>query len=102
MIQPTELTRRELLSTAGLAGGSILLSGSPGGTVETRGGKGGLPQVKPREIGIDPRRLQVAYDLMKQWTTGPNAPVPGGAILVGRFGKMVAPRLFGRQGPEAD
>ena len=39
---------------------------------------------------------------MEKWTTGPNAPVPGGAILVGRFGKTVAPRFFGRQGPEAD
>jgi serine-type D-Ala-D-Ala carboxypeptidase len=28
--------------------------------------------------------------------------VPGGAILVGRHGKVVAPRFFGRQGPEAD
>src|SRR5262249_49805286 len=28
--------------------------------------------------------------------------VPGGAILVGRSGKVVAPRWFGKQGPEAD
>jgi CubicO group peptidase (beta-lactamase class C family) len=28
--------------------------------------------------------------------------VPGGAILVGCFGKSLAPRFFGRQGPEAD
>ena len=61
-----------------------------------------LPQVKPEDIGIDPKRLQVAYDLMEKWTTGPKAPVPGGAILVGRAGKAVAPRFFGRQGPEAD
>jgi CubicO group peptidase (beta-lactamase class C family) len=39
---------------------------------------------------------------MEKWTTGPKAPVPGGAILVGRSGKTVAPRYFGRQGPEAD
>lgn len=61
-----------------------------------------LPQVKAEEIGIDPKRLQAAYDLMEQWTTGPNAPVPGGAILVGRAGKTIAPRFFGRQGPEPD
>src|SRR5262249_51878594 len=30
------------------------------------------------------------------------APVPGGAILVGRSGKALAPRHFGKQGPEAD
>jgi len=61
-----------------------------------------LPQVEPEEIQLDSRRLQVAYDLMEKWTSGPNAPVPGGAIQVGRFGKTVAPRFFGRQGPEPD
>ena len=59
-----------------------------------------LKQVTAEELRIDPRRLQVAYDLMERWTTGPNAPVPGGAILVGRHGTTVAPRFFGRQGPE--
>jgi hypothetical protein len=28
--------------------------------------------------------------------------VPGGAILVGRSGKIVPPRFFGRQGPEQE
>src|SRR5262249_12058123 len=37
-----------------------------------------------------------------EWTHGRNAPVPGGAILVGRKGKTLEPRLFGRQGSEAD
>jgi len=58
--------------------------------------------VNPADIGIDPKQLQVAYDLMEKWTTGKDAAVPGGAILVGRDGKVVAPRFFGRQGPEAD
>jgi CubicO group peptidase (beta-lactamase class C family) len=61
-----------------------------------------LPHANPQEIGLDPRRLQTAYDLLESWTTGPKAPVPGGAILVGRHGKIVPPRLFGRQGPEQD
>lgn len=61
-----------------------------------------LPYVKPDEIGLDPQRLQRAYDLLEDWTTGPNAAVPGGAILVGRRGKIVEPRFFGRQGPEPD
>jgi CubicO group peptidase (beta-lactamase class C family) len=61
-----------------------------------------VPQVEPEELRIDPRRLRVAYDLMENWTTGRNAPVPGGAILVGRAGKALAPRYFGRHGPEAD
>ena len=62
----------------------------------------GLPRVDPKEIRIDPRRHQVAYDLMESWTSGRKAPVPGGAILVGRGGRCLAPRFFGRQGPEAD
>ena len=93
-------TRRELLGTAAVAG-SGLLSCSPVGAAEPPA-KAGLPQVNPADIGIDPKQLQVAYDLMEKWTTGKDAAVPGGAILVGRDGKVVAPRFFGRQGPEAD
>ncbi|MBL8828923.1 MAG: beta-lactamase family protein [Planctomycetaceae bacterium] len=61
-----------------------------------------LPEVQPADLQLDPQRLQVAYDLLEKWTTGPNAPVPGGAILVGRHGKTLQPRFFGRQGPEPD
>jgi len=59
-----------------------------------------LPHARPEEIDLDPNRLQVAYNLLQSWTTGPEAPVPGGAILVGRHGKVVAPKFFGKQGPE--
>jgi CubicO group peptidase (beta-lactamase class C family) len=62
----------------------------------------GLPYARPEEIGLDAARLQAAYDLLAQWTSGPQAPVPGGAIVVGRRGKMVPPKFFGRQGPEPD
>ncbi len=102
MSRRTKLTRRNLLRTAVAAGGTILAFGKPAGTAATPGATSRLPQVKPEDIRIDSKRLQIAYDLMEQWTTGPNAPVPGGAILVGRFGKAVAPRFFGRQGPESD
>ncbi|MDX1944024.1 MAG: serine hydrolase domain-containing protein [Pirellulaceae bacterium] len=61
-----------------------------------------LPIVQPHEIDLDSVRLARAYDLLEEWTAGPNAPVPGGAILVGRRGKIVEPRFFGRQGPEQD
>jgi CubicO group peptidase (beta-lactamase class C family) len=61
-----------------------------------------LPHAAPKDIGIDARRLQVAYDLLERWTTGPDAPIPGGSILVGRAGTIVPPRFFGRQGPEPD
>ncbi|HEY7330196.1 MAG TPA: serine hydrolase domain-containing protein [Gemmataceae bacterium] len=102
MNQRTPLTRRKLLQTAVVAGGTVLSYAEPAKGVEISAAKDGLPQAKPEDIRIDPKRLQVAYDLMEKWTTGPNPAVPGGAILVGRVGKAVAPRLFGRQGPEAD
>lgn len=56
----------------------------------------------PEEIGLDASRLQVAFDLLQGWTKSDPPEVPGGAIVVGRHGKIVAPRLFGRQGPEPD
>ncbi len=60
----------------------------------------GLPYARPEEIRIDAQRLDVAYKLLTSWTTGENAPVPSGAIVVGRNGRIVEPRFFGRQGPE--
>lgn len=102
MQQFNHLTRRELLRTAVVAGGIAISRMGPVALAQAPASKTGLPQVKPQDIGLEPKRLQIAYDLMEKWTAGPNAPVPGGAILVGRFGKTVAPRYFGRQGPEAD
>jgi len=101
MIPSQNATRRDLLRWAGAAGTLPFLRGpvrAAAGAAEAAG----LPQAKPEDVGLDPRRLQVAYDLLEQWTAGPNAPVPGAAILVGRSGKSVEPRFFGRQGPEAD
>lgn len=83
-------TRRQLLA----AGAAMLApAAAPAGP---------LPTATPADLGIDGRRLQHAYDRLAEWTRGPNAPVPGGAILVGRHGKALAPRFFGRQGPEPD
>ncbi|MBM82399.1 MAG: hypothetical protein CMJ78_17680 [Planctomycetaceae bacterium] len=61
-----------------------------------------LPHAKPSEIGVEESRLQTAYDLLRKWTTGDKAPVPGGAILVGRRGRIVEPQFFGKQGPEVN
>lgn len=61
-----------------------------------------LPTAKPEDIGLDPKRLQVAYDLMENWTAWRDHPIPGGAIIVGRKRKVVPARFFGRQGPEPD
>src|SRR5947209_2392579 len=90
-----ELTRRGLLGAA-----TALACGAPAPAAERKTTH--LPRARPQDIGLDPKRLQAAYDLMEEWTAGPNAPVPGGAVLVGRSGKALAPRFFGRQGPEAD
>ncbi len=59
-----------------------------------------LAQAHAHEIGLDAERLNIAYRLLDEWTTGAEAPLPGGAILVGRRGRIVEPRFFGRQGPE--
>ena len=98
----TDLTRRGLLRSAAAAGAASAVFGGAAWASEQPAATAGVPQVKPEEIGLDPRRLQAAYDLLAKWTAGPNAPVPGGAILAGRFGKAVTPRFFGRQGPEPD
>jgi CubicO group peptidase (beta-lactamase class C family) len=60
-----------------------------------------LPVARPEELGLDRERLQAASDLLRKWTSGPDAPLPGGCLLVGRRGKIVAPQFTGRQGPEA-
>lgn len=98
MSQRAEIGRREFVRTA-LVGGYALSSGTAGANPPP---PASLPQVEPAELRIDTRRLQVAYDLMETWTSGRNAAVPGGVIMVGRAGKSLAPRYFGRQGPEAD
>lgn len=59
-----------------------------------------IEHARPEEIGLDSSRLEDAYNLLRKWTTGSEAPIPGGAILVGRYGKIVPPQFFGRQGPE--
>ena len=53
-----------------------------------------LPLAKPEEIGLDPQRLQRAYDLLQKWTAGQDAPIPGGTIAVGRRGKLVERAVF--------
>lgn len=93
---PAEPTRRTFLraTVAAAAGAS---AATPGTAMPAH-----LPHARPEDIGIDPTRLRTAFDLLDRWTAGRDAPVPGGAVLVGRRGKVVAPHFAGRQGPEPD
>lgn len=61
-----------------------------------------LPIANAADIGLDPQRLAAAYSLMEEWTQGDHPPIPGGGILVGRHGKTVERRLFGRMQPSPE
>ena len=73
MNEQTGPTRREVLGNA--AAVPFVANAAPVGADDTPAPKGGLPQVKPEEIGLDPKQLKVAYDIMEKWTTGKDAPV---------------------------
>lgn len=62
----------------------------------------GLPLAKPVELGLSDERLNQAYGLLTAWTTGEKPVMPGAALAVGRKGKQVETRFFGRMGPEPD
>lgn len=96
MHPPADPSRRDMLLAAGVTAAAVA-TGAAASPLP-----GPLAEAKAEDIGLDPRQLQVASDLLEKWTTGRDAPVPGGAILVGRNGKVVPPRFFGRQGPEPD
>jgi CubicO group peptidase (beta-lactamase class C family) len=59
-----------------------------------------LPIVSPEEAGWDPFRLQRAFGRLEQWTR--TGELPAACVCVGGRGKVVEPRLFGRQGPAPD
>ena len=62
-----------------------------------------LPRATPEEIGLSSVRLDAAYRLLEEWTRDDEPErIPGAAIIVGRHGRTIAPRFFGRQGPAAD
>jgi CubicO group peptidase (beta-lactamase class C family) len=102
MFASCRCTRRDWLWAASGAAGAALVTALtwPRRAPRAAPGQIPLPHARPEDINIDSRRLQAAYTLLQEWTSGSEAPVPGGAILVGRHGRVVAPRFFGRQGPE--
>jgi CubicO group peptidase (beta-lactamase class C family) len=58
-----------------------------------------LPSARPDAIGLDPVRLQRACDLLTKWT---EEKVLSAGLCVGRRGRMVEPRFFGRVRDEED
>src|SRR5262249_53579320 len=56
-----------------------------------------LPRATPTEIGLDPVRLQRAYELLQQWAADDKLPAAG--LAVGRKGRLLEPQTFGRQRP---
>jgi CubicO group peptidase (beta-lactamase class C family) len=61
-----------------------------------------VPHARPEEIGLDSSRLNRLYATLTEWTAGPQPALPGAAVIVGRHGKTVPPRFFGKQGPHPD
>jgi CubicO group peptidase (beta-lactamase class C family) len=59
-----------------------------------------LPLARPEEAGLDPVRWQYACDQLQRWVK--EDKLPAAALCVGRKGKLLEPRYFGRQQPEAD
>lgn len=58
-----------------------------------------LSYAVPRDIGFDPGRLQRVYDVLQQWAERDQIPAAG--VCLGRRGRAVEPRFFGRQRADA-
>src|SRR3954471_22383290 len=54
----------------------------------------------PRDVDIDPRRLETVYNLLESLARADRLPAAG--IAIGRRGRLLEPRFFGRQRPEAN
>ena len=55
---------------------------------------------KPEDIGIHPDRLEGAFGLMESWVH--HYLIPGAGVAIGRSGKMLPVRVFGRHRPATD
>jgi CubicO group peptidase (beta-lactamase class C family) len=57
-----------------------------------------LEIARPNAIGFDPARIERVYARLTEWTH--EDKIPGAGIALGRHGKMLEPRVFGRQRPD--
>src|SRR5436305_14662241 len=58
-----------------------------------------LPTATPESVGFNSARLGQAHTLLQRWVE--SGRLPAAALCVARNGRIVAPRFFGRQRPEA-
>jgi CubicO group peptidase (beta-lactamase class C family) len=58
----------------------------------------GLPIARPGAVGFDAARLERAFDLLRKWVD--EDKLLGAGVCVGRRGRMVEPRFFGRHKDE--
>ena len=66
-----------------------------------------LRLAETHDLGLDASRVAAACRLLESWTEAPSgandeAPLPGVALVVGRHHQILAPKFFGRQGPEPE
>jgi CubicO group peptidase (beta-lactamase class C family) len=57
-----------------------------------------LASADPQTVGFDPGRLQRACALLQRWVETDR--IPAATLCVGRNGRIVQPRFFGKQRPE--
>ena len=57
-----------------------------------------LEIARPNAIGFDLARIERVYDRLSLWVH--EDKMPGAGIVIGRHGKMLEPRVFGRQRPD--
>ena len=59
-----------------------------------------IPIARPEQIGLDPAAIRRADELVQRWVQEDRIPAAG--WCVGRRGRMLEPRLVGRQRPAKD
>src|ERR1051325_8089353 len=59
-----------------------------------------IPIARPEAIGLDPAAIRRADELVQRWVTEDRMPAAG--WVIGRRGRMLEPRLVGRQRPAKD
>src|SRR5437773_3379112 len=57
-----------------------------------------LEIARAASLGFDPGRIEHVYARLTEWSHQDR--IPGAGIAIGRHGKMLEPRVFGRQRPD--